>query len=445
MSHRELLELLFRAGVDAADPRAATARAVATLELDGRVAIVSLGKASSAMSAGAIAALHERGLPVVAGLTVSHQPEPDVIPEFMHVVGDHPEPGDGSARAAEAIGRFTELAHEADHVLVLLSGGATSLCAAPVDGVPVTAMRETFQVLLTSGVPIEVMNTFRRRILRWGGGRLAVALQPARVHCLIVSDVMGNNLEAIGSGPCVPDPLLAGDVLALRQQHDLQSLPFELTAHLRRVADGEEPETPKPGNPAFRTVETQILLDNESAVRAVQAEAIRSGFVIGARPTPLEGEAAVAGQTIAGEILRLAGDRSTAVGDRPVVAVWGGETVVTVVGKPKGRGGRCQELALACAQSLDDAGENADGIVVLAAGTDGRDGPTDAAGALVDGETWSRIRAAGRDPNQDLANHDAYAALKAAGALLVTGATGTNVNDLVIAAGWRTEPPAERL
>lgn len=443
MSHRELLELLFRAGVDAADPRAATARAVGTLDLEGRVAVLSLGKASSAMTAGAVAALQERGLPVVAGLAVSHQPEAEPIPEVLYVVGDHPEPGDGSARAAEAIGRFTEIAHEADHVLVLLSGGATSLCAAPVDGVPVTAMREAFQVLLTSGVPIDVMNAFRRRILRWGGGRLAVALQPARVHCLIISDVMGNNLEAIGSGPCVPDPLLASDVLGLRQQHDLQSLPFELTAHLRRVADGEEPETPKPGNPAFRLVETQVLLDNESAVRAVQAEAIRAGFVVGARPAPLDGEAAAAGRAIAGEILQLAGDGSTAVGDRPVVAVWGGETVVTITGIPSGRGGRCQELALACAHALYDAGEGADGILVLAAGTDGRDGPTDAAGAVVDGETWSRARAAGRDPNQDLANHDAYPALKAAGALLVTGATGTNVNDLVIAACWRTEPPAE--
>lgn len=442
MSHRELLEHLFRAGVDAADPRAAAARAVAALELDDRIAVISLGKASTAMAAGATAALRERGLSVVAGLAVSHQPAADPIPEVTHVAGDHPEPGDGSARAAEAIGRFTEIAHDADHVLVLLSGGATSLCAAPVDGLPLAAMRETFKVLLTSGVPIDVMNAFRRRILRWGAGRLAVALQPARVHCLIVSDVMGNNVEAIGSGPCVPDPLLAGDVLALRQQHDLQSLPYELTAYLRRVADGEEPETPKPGNPAFRMVETQILLDNESAVRAVQSEAIRDGFVLAARPAPLQGEAAAAGQAIASEILRLAGDRSTAVGERPVVAVWGGETVVTIVGTPDGRGGRCQELALACAHSLHEAGESAEGIVVLAAGTDGRDGPTDAAGAVVDAQTWSRIRIAGRDPNRDLANHDAHDALKAAGALLVTGATGTNVNDLVIAAGWRPEPQA---
>jgi glycerate-2-kinase len=235
----------------------------------------------------------------------------------------------------------------------------------------------------------------------------------------------------------------AGDVLALRQQHDLQSLPYELTAHLRRVADGEEPETPKPGNPAFRTVETQILLDNESAVRAAQSEAIRSGFVVGARPAPLEGEAAAAGRAIASEFLRLASDRSAAVGDRPVVAVWGGETIVTFANTSDGRGGRCQELALACANSLSDAGESADGILVLAAGTDGRDGPTDAAGAVVDAGTWARIRAAGRDPSRDLANHDAHAALKAAGALLVTGATGTNVNDLVIAACWRTEQPPE--
>jgi glycerate 2-kinase len=443
MSHRELLEQLFRAGVEGADPRAATARAVTALDLNGRVAVLSLGKASRAMAAGALVALRERQLAVAAGLVVSHQPQEEPDPDVTHVVGDHPEPGDGSARAADEIGRFTEIAHDADHVLVLLSGGATSLCAAPVDGVTVAAMRETFQALLQSGVPIDVMNAFRRRILRWAAGRLAVALQPARVHCLIVSDVMGNTLEAIGSGPCVADSMHAGDVLALRQQHDLQSLPYELTAHLRRVADGEEPETPKPGNPAFRTVETQILLDNESAVRAVQSEAIRAGFVVGARPAPLEGEAAEAGRAIASEFLRLASDRSTAVGDRPVVAVWGGETIVTFASTSDGRGGRCQELALACANALSDAGESADGILVLAAGTDGRDGPTDAAGAVVDAATWGRIRAAGRDPSRDLTNHDAHAALKTAGALLVTGATGTNVNDLVIAAGWRTEQPPE--
>lgn len=443
MSHREQLEQLFRAGVEAADPRVATARAVASLGLNGRVAVLSLGKGSRAMAAGAVTALRERDLAVAAGLIVSHQPEGEPIPEMAHVLGDHPEPGEGSARAAEEIGRFAETAHDADHVLVLLSGGATSLCAAPVDGVTVTAMRETFQVLLHSGVPISVMNALRRRILRFGAGRLAVALQPARVHCLIVSDVMGNDLEAIGSGPCVPDPMQAGDVLALRQQHDLQSLPYELVAHLRRVADGEEPETPKPGNPAFRSVEAQILLDNESAVSAVQAEAIRCGFVVGARPAPLAGESAAAGRAIAGDLLRLAGDRSTAVGDRPIVAVWGGETVVAISNGNVGRGGRCQELALACAQSLHEGGEIADGITVLAAGTDGRDGPTDAAGAMIDARTWSRIAAAGRDPGRDLANHDAYSALKAAGDLLVTGATGTNVNDVVIAANWRTGLPLE--
>jgi len=439
MLHRDVLEQLFRAGVEAADPRVATARAVGALDLDGRVAVLSLGKGGRAMAAGAIAVLHERDLPVAAALVVSHLAEGDPIPGVSYVVGDHPEPGDGSARAAEEIGRFTKIAHDADHVVVLLSGGATSLCAAPVDGVPVAAMREAFTVLLHAGVPIHVMNAFRRRILRWGAGRLAVALQPARVHCLIVSDVMGNDLEAIGSGPCVPDPLRADDILALRQQHDLQSLPYELLAHLRRVADGEEPETAKPGNPEFRSVETHILLDNEAAVRAVQAEAIRCGFVVGARPAPLAGEAAEAGRSIAGEFLRLAGDRSTAVGDRPVIAVWGGETIVTIGSDGKGRGGRCQELALACAQSLHEAGENAQGIAVLAAGTDGRDGPTDAAGAIVDAQTWSRIAGAGREPARDLTEHDAYAALKAAGDLLVTGATGTNVNDLVIAAAWRTE------
>lgn len=433
MSQRQLLEELFQAGVAAADPRRATAHAVSLLDLRGRVALLALGKGARAMATGAAATLRERNLPIATGLVVSHQKEETPIPGLDHVTGDHPEPGDGSARAADAIGTFAATARDADHALVLLSGGATSLCAAPVDGIPVTAMREAFRLLLDSGAPINVMNAFRRRILRWGAGRLAVALQPAAVHCLIVSDVMGNDLEAIGSGPVVPDPLRADDVLALRQQHGLQSLPHEIVDHLRRAAAGTEPETPKPGNPSFRSVTTEILLDNASAVAAVRFEAVRLGATVVAEQEPLAGEAAAAGRLTATELLRLAGDRSTLGGKQPRFAVWGGETIVAIPAGSHGRGGRCQELALACAHSLHDARPLAQGITVLAAGTDGRDGPSDAAGAVVDAQTWSGIEASGRDPARDLGNHDAYPSLHSTGALLLTGATGTNVNDLVIA------------
>ncbi len=432
MPHRELLEELYRAGVSAADPEPAAERAVARLELEGSVALVALGKGSRSMARGAQRALRERGLTITAGLVVSHEPLDAGIPGVAHIMGDHPEPGEGSARAAAEIGTFAHSARDNDHVLVLLSGGATSLCAAPVDGVPVAAMRDTFRVLLESGAPITVMNAFRRRILRWGAGRLAVALQPARVHCLVVSDVMGNDLEAIGSGPCVPDPLSADDVMALRQPHGLQQLPHEIVNYLRRVSGGEEAETPKPANPAFRTSSTSVLLDNAAARSGVRSAASRHGLSLAPATSPLSGEASAAGREIAGELLRLASERPPLGSESGLLSVWGGETVVTISGGARGRGGRCQELALACAQVLHDAGRRASGITVLAAGTDGRDGPTDAAGGVVNGETWARIAASGRSPEEDLSRHDAWPALRSANALLVTGATGTNVNDLVI-------------
>ena len=432
MQHRELLEALYRAGVGAADPEPAVERAVGRLDLDGRVALIALGKGACPMTLGAQRALRDRGLTITAGLAVSHEALDPGIPGVAHVMGDHPEPGEGSARAAAEIGTFAHGARDNDHVLVLLSGGATSLCAAPVDAVPVPAMRETFRILLESGAPITVMNAFRRRILRWAAGRLAVALHPARVHCLIVSDVMGNDLEAIGSGPCVPDPLSADDILALRQQHGLQQLPHEIVHYVRRVSEGAEAETPKPANPAFRSTSASVLLDNTAARSGVRSEASRHALDLAPATSPLSGEAAAAGRDIARELLRLAGDRPTLGSARGLLAVWGGETVVTITSPARGRGGRCQELALACAQVLHDAGPTARGITVLAAGTDGRDGPTDAAGAVVDSETWSRIAGQGRNPEEDLRNHDAWPSLRSANSLLITGATGTNVNDLVI-------------
>jgi hydroxypyruvate reductase len=166
----------------------------------------------------------------------------------------------------------------------------------------------------------------------------------------------------------------------------------------------------------------------------VRSDAERHGFVMTPPTSLLAGEAAEAGRQIAAELLALA-ERGVTLGtDRTQIAVWGGEPVVTIGAGRRGDGGRCQELALACAHSLHEAGDRARGISVLAAGTDGRDGPTDAAGAVIDHQTWARITAAGRNPARDLADHDAYPALQVGDALFITGATGTNVNDLVIAA-----------
>lgn len=433
-SHRALLEDLYQTAIAAADPGRATELAVLPLQLGSNAAIIALGKASARMAEGAARALKERGIVLSAGLAVNHAPDGIDAPGVAIIAGDHPEPGAASAHAAEEIGRFASKAREAEDVIVLLSGGASSLCAAPVDGVPLEAMRETFRVLLRSGAPIDVMNAFRRRILRWGAGRLAVALHPARIHCLIISDVIGNSIEAIASGPCVADPLAASDLLALRQQYSLTNLPYEYLNHLRRVAEGSEPETPKPANPAFREVETRIILDNAAVMDALRDEAQRRSIPMVADKEPLAGEAATSGSSIAAELIEHAKGWSTLGGSTRLVA-WGGEPVVSIAASTAaGLGGRCQELALACARSLHDSREDGFGITVLAAGTDGRDGPTDAAGAVIDSTTWLGIRTAGRDPAADLSNHNSYEALKAAGALLVTGPTGTNVNDVVIAA-----------
>ena len=201
-------------------------------------------------------------------------------------------------------------------------------------------------------------------------------------------------------------------------------------AHLERIACGEVPDTPKPGDPVFTNVRAQVIVSNRHAVEAAAARAREIGFdEVIISPTPLAGEASIAGVRLASELLAR---RKLARGAyRSRCVLWGGETTVTLrAGPTPGLGGRSQELALAAARSLADAGETASGIVLLAAGTDGRDGPTDAAGAIVDGLTWTAVGAAGRDPAADLAGHDAYHALNAASALLRTGYTGTNVMDV---------------
>jgi hydroxypyruvate reductase len=330
-------------------------------------------------------------------------------------------------------------------VVVLVSGGTTSLLAAPVDAVPPDELRGLFESLLASGADIVMMNALRKRVLRWGAGRLAKALEGRRVHCLIASDVPGNDVASIGSGPCVPDPLTAGDLVRHVSERGLATaLPAGVSAYLERTVRGLEAETPKPGDACFADVAVSIVLDRLAAVEAAASEARRLGAAPVVRVRRLlAGEAAVAGRAIARELgewrRALAHDSS---GTGPFAcAVYSGETTVTL-GQSAGRGGRCQELALAVAEGLHAMGDDADGITLLAAGTDGRDGPTDAAGAVVDAGTWRAMLAGGLDPAAALAAHDAYPALDRASALLRTGATGTNVNDLVLAA-VATAPPRD--
>lgn len=425
-SLREVLVDLFLTGVAAAAPGPALAHVLglqASSVEARRVWIVALGKAARPMAETAVAHLAGLGLAPAGGLAVVPGPDDSAVAGLTTVAGDHPFPGPGSLAAAGAIGELAGRTGTGDEVWVLLSGGATSLAAAPVEGLAAEDLQGLYRSLLSSGLDIAQMNSVRKRFSRWGAGRLAVALQPARVRTFIVSDVIGDDLAAIGSGPCVPDPLSATDVLALLETNGLDRVvPPAMLDYLRRVDPASE--TPKPSHPAFRSTECHIVAGNRLSLDAIARRAEDLGWRTNLLTEPVNGEAAEAGRNLALSLL-----------EQPpgTCLIAGGETVVRIDPGNTGLGGRSQELALAAAGILEGSSS-----ALLAAGTDGRDGPTEAAGAVVDGATWGRIKNAGRDPGTDLSGHDSNPALASAGALVVTGLTGTNVMDVVIGVIPRT-------
>ncbi|HEU4699900.1 MAG TPA: DUF4147 domain-containing protein [Gemmatimonadales bacterium] len=439
---RAFLESLYAAALAAVEPGAAVARALEAEPLPpGRVHLLALGKAATPMARAALAALAAApaagsaqlaGGLVVAPAAADHpgdaapaaRPSPATLPV---VWGDHPVPGSASLAAAAALAEAVAAIAPGDDVLVLLSGGASSLVGAPADGVAPDDYRALWELLLRSGLDIGAMNTVRKRVSRWGAGRLAAAARGAReIRVLVVSDVPGDALAAIGSGPCVPDAATAADVRAILERRDLwRATPASVRAVLEATRRDVRLETPKPGDAAFARVRHRVIANNRVALAGAAAAALRAGHEAELAPTPLAGEAREVGAALARELLAAPSGRCL---------LWGGETTVMLpAGAPPG--GRCQELALAAARVLAEAApERARGLVLLAAGTDGRDGPTDAAGAVVDPTTWRRIAAAGRDPAHALATHASHAALEAAHALLRPGPTGTNVMDVVLGA-----------
>jgi glycerate-2-kinase len=426
-----LLAELYGVATAAVDPGAALTRRLRALEpFPASPWIIALGKAAVPMARAAVETLAARGTEPAGGLVVP--PEASAAPHRSLAVspGDHPEPGPRSLAAAAALAEVAARASEGDEVWVLLSGGTSSLLGAPVDGIVPDDLTALYALLLGSGLDITAMNRIRKRFSRWGAGRLALALAPALVRVYVVSDVIGDDLPSIGSGPCVPDATTAADVRALLERSALwDRIPDSARRQVRDACAGAMAETPKPGDQAFARVTLELIASNALALEAAAGRAAELGLDPVVADTPLAGEASAAGTSVAATLLQDYASSGIPQRRRARCRIWGGETTVTLGTAPPGLGGRCQELALAAARTL--AGAPA-GVALLAAGTDGRDGPTDAAGAIVDGRTWSAIQAAGREPARDLAAHDAYRALDAAGALLRTGLTGTNVMDVVI-------------
>jgi hydroxypyruvate reductase len=440
---RNLLKELYEAAVAGAATGPVTERAVEALGIprDRRVWLLSFGKAAHPMAAAAARSLQRALNQIVGGLIVAPNELKSPYGTITALVGDHPVPGARSFAAAQRIGEFASRMKSGDVALVLVSGGATSLIAAPLRGMSEPDLTKVFEMLLASGLDIAAVNAARRRFSRWGGGRLALAIAPAAAHCLAVSDVPGDDIAAIGSGPSVPDPSTADDVIEILENANLfERLPKTFRSYLNDVSRGAEPETPKTGHPAFAHGTARVIANNRGALDAAAERARALGAAaVYAVDAPLTGEAAQRGADIARWLVELRAKNASTTAPR--IAIWGGETTVTLRSSTAKRGstptspppgGRCQELALSAARTLAESGERGQGIAILAAGTDGRDGTTNVAGAFVDAATWTAIQSAGHDPVRALDQHDAHAVLGAVGALFAPGPTGTNVMDVVI-------------
>lgn len=431
---RMLLARLLRAGLAAADPGAAVRRAVrrtatgirvAGMHYDlrghGTVMLVGAGKAAARMAT----ALESRlGACLSYGLVVV----PDGCRTATRVVrvieAGHPVPDRRGQRAAERLLARVQALSADDLLFVLLSGGASSLLPLPAPGLTLADKQWTTRLLLRCGAAIHDINVVRKHLSGIKGGRLAAATR-ARVATLILSDVIGDDIGTTGSGPTAADASTYADACAvLRRFRVWPRVPSRVRRHLRAGVRGLRPETPKPGSAIFRRVRHLIVGNNRVAVEAVAREARRAGLHPHVYARPLRGDAREAATLFA----RLA--RRIRTSGKPVpppaCLVAGGEVTVTVRGS--GRGGRAQEFALAAARLISGLPH----VWVAGFGTDGTDGPTDAAGAVVDGGTCAQARAAGLDASLFLRRNDSYGFFRRAGGHIVTGPTGTNVNDLYL-------------
>jgi glycerate-2-kinase len=384
----------------------------------GPVVVVGAGKAARAMAAAVagVAGGACRGGVVV----VPHGSDGDVGGGVVAAGGAHPVPDAAGAAATARVVACIRATDARTLVIAVVSGGASSLLVAPAEGLSLADKQAVGARLVAAGAEIGALNAIRKHCSAVKGGGLArAAAGAAGLWTLVLSDVIGDDLATVGSGPTVPDPTTFADAsAALARILPDAAVPVAVRERFRRGAAGTVPETPKQGDPAFARARTVLLGGNRDAVEAAAAEARRRGFATEVVEAPVAGDAAAAGRALA---VRMAGGPP---GRRALIA--GGETTVRAVAG--GRGGRSQHLSLAAATAL--AGMP---IVLLAAGTDGIDGPTDAAGACVDGGTVARARAHGLDADAALAATDAHPLLAATGDLVRTGATGTNVADVVIA------------
>lgn len=389
--------------------------------LDRPVHLVSIGKASAHMAA-ALGRSHR--ITVVEGIVAGTHSDAAVPPPSTWIQAGHPVPTEQSVVAGT---RALDIARRTppDHaLLVLLSGGASALAAVPAPGLTLADKQAATRQLLLGGANIHELNTVRKHLSAFKGGRLAAAC-PAPAWTLVVSDVVGDDLSVIGSGPTVADSSTFADALGVLERFGgVRAFPGSVVRLLEEGARGERPETPKPGDAGLRQAATRVIGSRASAATGAARAAEALGYDVIVREEALVGEAKVAGPRFLSDAVQLA---RSARGPACVIAT--GETTVRVVGA--GRGGRNQELVLASVEALHALRPT---CALLSGGTDGIDGPTDAAGAVADSTSLTRSVVAETGPvRRYLAENDAYRYFEALGDLVITGPTDTNVGDVQIA------------
>jgi hydroxypyruvate reductase len=442
----ELVEI-FASALKAADPREAVGKA---LKIDGgrlcctggegggggeydldsfsRVLVVGAGKGTAPMAEAAEEILGDR---IDDGVIIVKYGHTRPLKRIRQFEASHPLPDELGVAATGELLKMLEGTDESTLVVCMLSGGASALLVCPPEGVSLTEVRSATGLLLSSGADINELNTVRKHLSRVKGGRLAEAAHPATLLTLIISDVIGDRLDTIGSGPTVPDSTTFADAVGVLKRYSLkEKVPESVRRVLMGGASGRLPDTPKGAEPFFKKTFNVIAASNREALSKAGEKARALGFSTKTLTSSLDGTARDAARRLADTARKTLA--SLKPGDMPVCLLSGGETTVVVTGP--GRGGRNQELALAFALEI----EGFSGIRLLSAGTDGTDGPTDAAGAVVSGQTAATARALGVDPVKHLDENDSYGFFSVLDELtgekthLKTGPTGTNVMDIQI-------------
>ena len=428
---------LIEVGLNAADPKTVIRKSVKvvddklrvfTKEFDMKayteVVVVGAGKASGSMAEALEAILGDKindGIVIVPKEMVSRHK----LKKIRLWGADHPLP---TQRGVEGASRIIELLkddHERKLVIALLSGGGSALMPMPVEGITIEEKRKTTELLLKCGASIDEVNAVRKHISRIKGGQLARLAYPSTVVSLIISDVVGDRLDVIASGPTSPDKSTFEEALKVLKKYKIfDKIPRNVLRHLKRGAEGLIQETPKPGDKIFSKVFNFIIASNRISLKAIADEAKALGLNSLLLTSMIEGEAKHVGKVIASICKEI--KFSNLPLKKPAVVLAGGETTVTVVGK--GKGGRNQELALSASISI----KGIKGICIASIGSDGIDGVTDAAGAIVNGETCLIAERKGIDPDEYLLDNNSYEFFKKVGGLIYTGYTGTNVNDFII-------------